>query len=55
MSTVRRSRAYAEGQQYDETDDVGRVGIARVPGTGALWAVGSLGVGDDEAGFLLRR
>ncbi|MEV6859882.1 hypothetical protein AB0M44_02570 [Streptosporangium subroseum] len=48
-------RAYAEGQQYDETDDVGRVGIARVPGAGTLWAVGSLGAGDDEASFLLRR
>ncbi|AWS46004.1 hypothetical protein [Streptosporangium sp. 'caverna'] len=48
-------RAYAEGQQYDESDDVGRVGIARVPGTGTLLAVGSIGSGDDEAGFLLRR
>jgi hypothetical protein len=30
-------------------------GIARVPGTDAPWAVGSIGAGDDEAGFVLRR
>ena len=48
-------RTYAEDQQYDETDDVGRTGITRVPGTDTLWAVGSVGVGDDEEAFVLRR
>ncbi|GAA3131736.1 hypothetical protein [Streptosporangium carneum] len=48
-------RAHREDQQYEETDDVRRTGVARVPGTAALWAVGSVGVGDDEDDFVLRR
>ncbi|MBB2911130.1 hypothetical protein FHS43_002395 [Streptosporangium becharense] len=48
-------RVRAGEQQYEESDDVGRTGIARVPGTGALWAVGSVGWGDDEDAFVLRR
>lgn len=48
-------RAHDDDQQYAETDDVNRTGIARVPGTGALWTVGSVGVGDDEEDFVLRR
>ncbi|GAA0836302.1 hypothetical protein ACFQVD_42695 [Streptosporangium amethystogenes subsp. fukuiense] len=48
-------RAYTATQQYDETDDVGDTGLARVPGTGTLWAVGSVGIGDDERAFVLRR
>ncbi|MEV7008080.1 hypothetical protein [Streptosporangium sp. NPDC051022] len=48
-------RSPRQNQQYEETDDVGRVGVARVPGTTALWAVGSVGVGDDEDDFVLRR
>ncbi|MEU8382870.1 hypothetical protein [Streptosporangium sp. NPDC048865] len=48
-------RAYTSTQQYDETDDVGGTGLTRVPGTGTLWAVGSVGVGDDEKAFVLRR
>ncbi|GAA2876526.1 hypothetical protein GCM10010517_37720 [Streptosporangium fragile] len=48
-------RTRAEEQQYEETDDINHTGIARVPGTGALWAVGSVGRGDDEEAFALRR
>ncbi|MER5644535.1 hypothetical protein [Streptosporangium sp. NPDC002524] len=48
-------RTYTSTQQYDETDDVGGTGLTRVPGTGTLWAVGSVGVGDDEKAFVLRR
>ncbi|WP_433242947.1 hypothetical protein ACQPYK_38985 [Streptosporangium sp. CA-135522] len=48
-------RAHEEDQQYEETDDVNHIGIARVPGTTTLWAVGSVGVGDDEEEFVLRR
>ncbi|WP_440065801.1 hypothetical protein [Streptosporangium sp. OZ121] len=48
-------RTYTTTQQYDETDDVGGTGLTRVPGTGTLWAVGSVGVGDDEKAFVLRR
>ncbi|MER5623903.1 hypothetical protein ABT061_22985 [Streptosporangium sp. NPDC002544] len=48
-------RAYTATQQYDETDDVGDTGLVRVPGTGTLWAVGSVGIGDDERAFVLRR
>lgn len=48
-------RAYTTTQQYDETDDVGGTVLTRVPGSGALWAVGSVGVGDDEKAFVLRR
>ncbi|MEU4535250.1 hypothetical protein AB0G15_10320 [Streptosporangium sp. NPDC023825] len=48
-------RTYTTTQQYDETDDVGGTGLTRVPGTGSLWAVGSVGVGDDEKAFVLRR
>ncbi|WP_344917601.1 hypothetical protein [Streptosporangium oxazolinicum] len=48
-------RAYTATQQYDETDDVGGTVLARVPGGDALWAVGSVGVGDDEKAFVLRR
>ncbi|OUC96105.1 hypothetical protein CA984_16210 [Streptosporangium minutum] len=47
-------RVHREDQQYEETDDVNHTGIARVPGTTALWAVGSVGVGDDEDDFVLR-
>ncbi|MEV4241895.1 hypothetical protein AB0J63_00635 [Streptosporangium canum] len=47
-------RVHEEDQQYEETDDVNHTGIARVPGTTALWAVGSVGVGDDEDDFVLR-
>ncbi|MFD0887105.1 hypothetical protein ACFQ08_21370, partial [Streptosporangium algeriense] len=42
-------------QQYEDSDHVTRTGITRVPGTAALWAVGSVGVGDDEDDFVLRR
>ncbi|MFF3440188.1 hypothetical protein [Streptosporangium sp. NPDC002721] len=48
-------RAYTSTQQYDETDDVGGTGLTRVPGGGTLWAVGSVGVGDDQKAFMLRR
>ncbi|MGJ6960429.1 hypothetical protein ACSDR0_00850 [Streptosporangium sp. G11] len=48
-------RAYTTTQQYDETDDVGGTVLTRVPGSGTLWAVGSVGVGDDEKAFVLRR
>ncbi|MFC4586144.1 hypothetical protein [Sphaerisporangium corydalis] len=47
-------RREEEGQQYPESDDIGRTGIARVPGTSRLWAVGSVGWGDAEAPFVLR-
>ncbi|WP_344946151.1 hypothetical protein [Sphaerisporangium flaviroseum] len=47
-------RATEEDQQYPESDDVGKTGIARVPGTSRLWAVGSVGWGDDEDDFILR-
>ncbi|WP_436759071.1 hypothetical protein [Streptosporangium sp. V21-05] len=48
-------RTYTTTQQYDETDDVAGTVLARVPGTETLWAVGSVGVGDDEKAFMLRR
>ncbi|GGS79078.1 hypothetical protein GCM10010156_42320 [Planobispora rosea] len=48
-------RPYEEDQQYDVSDDVGHTGIAGVPGTGTVWVVGSVGWGDAEAGFTLRR
>ncbi|GIH77888.1 hypothetical protein Plo01_43170 [Planobispora longispora] len=48
-------RPYEEDQQYEVSDDVRRTGIARVPGTGTLWVVGSVGWGDAETGFTLRR
>ncbi|MGC5015380.1 hypothetical protein ACLQ2R_31870 [Streptosporangium sp. DT93] len=48
-------RAHSSDQQYEATDDVTSTGLARVPGTGTLWAVGSVGVGDDEKAFVLRR
>ncbi|MFI6506979.1 hypothetical protein ACIBCT_05185 [Streptosporangium sp. NPDC050855] len=48
-------RAHASGQQYEGTDDIAATGLTRVPGTGTLWAVGSVGVGDDEKAFVLRR
>ncbi|WP_214412209.1 hypothetical protein [Sphaerisporangium fuscum] len=48
-------RAEAEDQQYPTSDDIARTGIARVPGTSTLWSVGSVGEGDDEAPFILRR
>ncbi|WP_326643353.1 hypothetical protein OG884_07080 [Streptosporangium sp. NBC_01755] len=48
-------RAYTATQQYDGTDDIGGTGLTRVPGTDALWAVGSVGTGDDERAFVLRR
>ncbi|MFC7384570.1 hypothetical protein [Sphaerisporangium rhizosphaerae] len=47
-------REHREGQQYEESDDVRRTGIARVPGAGGLWAVGSVGAGDEEDDFILR-
>ncbi|MFB9675783.1 hypothetical protein [Streptosporangium vulgare] len=48
-------RTYTTTQQYDGTDDVGGTVLTRVPGTETLWAVGSVGVGDDEKAFVLRR
>ncbi|MEU8042226.1 hypothetical protein [Streptosporangium sp. NPDC049078] len=48
-------RTYAATQQYEETDDVGGAVLTRVPGSETLWAVGSVGVGDDEKAFVLRR
>ncbi|MFF4992403.1 hypothetical protein ACFY19_34865 [Streptosporangium saharense] len=42
-------------QQYEDSDRVTRTGVTRVPGTDTLWAVGSVGVGDDEDDFVLRR
>ncbi|GAA3441517.1 hypothetical protein [Planomonospora venezuelensis] len=48
-------RAREEDQQYEVSDDVGRTGITRVPGTGTVWVVGSVGWGDNESGFVLRR
>ncbi|MBG0832546.1 hypothetical protein HS041_33120 [Planomonospora sp. ID67723] len=48
-------RAHEEDQQYEVSDDVNHIGIARVPGTGTVWVVGSVGWGDAEAGFVLRR
>ncbi|MFI7535028.1 hypothetical protein [Streptosporangium sp. NPDC049376] len=42
-------------QQYEDSDHVTRTGVTRVPGTATLWAVGSVGVGDDEDDFVLRR
>ncbi|MEU8272108.1 hypothetical protein AB0B89_33765 [Sphaerisporangium sp. NPDC049002] len=48
---LRRERA---DQQYPESDDIGRTGITRVPGSSRLWAVGSVGWGDAEAAFILR-
>ncbi|GGK53052.1 hypothetical protein Ppa06_05860 [Planomonospora parontospora subsp. parontospora] len=50
-----RLRAREQEPRYDVSADVGRTGIARVPGTGTLWAVGSVGWGDDEDVFVLRR
>jgi hypothetical protein len=47
-------RRQRENQQYPQSDDVGRTGIARVPGTHRLWAVGSVGWGDAEDDFILR-
>ncbi|MEU4829525.1 hypothetical protein [Streptosporangium sp. NPDC023615] len=48
-------RAHTSTQQYEGTDDIASTGLTRVPGTGTLWAVGSVGVGDDEKAFVLRR
>ncbi|WP_405140802.1 hypothetical protein OG589_28060 [Sphaerisporangium sp. NBC_01403] len=48
---LRRER---EDQQYPQSDDIGRTGITRVPGSSRLWAVGSVGWGDAEADFILR-
>lgn len=48
-------RAHAATQQYEKTDQVGGTDLARVPGTDTLWAVGSVGTGDDEKAFVLRR
>lgn len=47
-------RVHEEDRRYEETDDVNRTGIARVPGTTALRAVGSVGVGDDGDDFVPR-
>ncbi|GAA4234950.1 hypothetical protein FHR32_000979 [Streptosporangium album] len=48
-------RAHEEDQQYEESDEINHTAIARVPGTGTPRAVGSVGVGDDEDDFVLRR
>ncbi|MFJ2031657.1 hypothetical protein [Streptosporangium sp. NPDC087985] len=48
-------RAHREDQLYEDSDRVNRTGVARVPGTTTLWAVGAVGGGDDEDDFLLRR
>ncbi|MEV8632332.1 hypothetical protein AB0395_11820 [Streptosporangium sp. NPDC051023] len=48
-------RTHRQDQQYEESDDVNRVGITWVPSATTLWAVGSVGVGDDEDDFVLRR
>ncbi|WP_248959308.1 hypothetical protein [Sphaerisporangium perillae] len=47
-------REHDDGQQYEESDDIARTGIARIPGTSSLWAVGSVGGGDAEDDFVLR-
>ncbi|MFC4531307.1 hypothetical protein [Sphaerisporangium dianthi] len=47
-------RERRDGQQYEESDDVRRTGIARVPGASHLWTVGSVGTGDEEDDFILR-
>ncbi|MEO3813118.1 hypothetical protein ABGB17_29300 [Sphaerisporangium sp. B11E5] len=49
---LRRER---EGQQYPQSDDVGRAAIAPVPGTSRLWVAGAVGWGDEEDDFFLRR
>lgn len=47
-------RGKGKGQQYPWADAIARTGVARVPGTTRLWAVGSVGWGDTEDDFVLR-
>ncbi|MBB5628276.1 hypothetical protein [Sphaerisporangium krabiense] len=48
-------RERREDQQYEKSDHIRRVALARVPGSSRLWAVGSVGEGDDEDDFVLTR
>ncbi|MDH2429098.1 hypothetical protein [Sphaerisporangium sp. TRM90804] len=48
-------RRETEDQQYPDGHHVHRTSVTRVPGSTSLWTVGSVGVGDDEQEFVLRR